>query len=88
MEIICLEEAAFYALLEKTVERLKDTFAEKEKWITEEVAMQLLGVKSKTTMQELRNEGKVRFSQPRKKIILYDRDSIYEYLDENARETF
>ena len=50
--------------------------------------MQLLNVKSKTTMQKLRDEGRIRFSQPQKKIILYDRDSISTYLERNARNTF
>jgi hypothetical protein len=36
----------------------------------------------------LRDEGKIRFSHPQKKIILYDRDSIGGYLEDNAQETF
>ena len=89
MQVICLEEAAFYSLIEQVVARLKENHgSEKEKWISDEGAMQLLNVKSKTTMQKLRDEGKIRFSQPQKKIILYDRQSISEYLELNARNTF
>jgi hypothetical protein len=89
MEVICLEEAAFYALVEQVVNSLQEKHGEhKEKWISDEEAMQLLNVKSKTTMQNLRDEGKVRFSQPQKKIILYDRDSLNDYLDKHARNTF
>lgn len=89
MQVICLEEAAFYALIEQVVARLKETHGEeKEKWISDEQAMQLLNIKSKTTLQKLRDEGKIRFSQPQKKIILYDRDSIDTYLQQHARNTF
>lgn len=89
MQIICLEEAAFYALIEQVVARLKQVHGEdKEKWISDEQAMQLLNIKSKTTLQKLRDEGKIRFSQPQKKIILYDRESIDNYLEQNARNTF
>lgn len=89
MEIICLEEAAFYKLVEQVVERLKTSHGEKrDKWISDEEAMELLNIKSKTTLQKLRDEGKIRFSQPQKKIILYDSDSIEEYLEKNARNTF
>ncbi|MBN8698714.1 MAG: helix-turn-helix domain-containing protein [Chitinophagales bacterium] len=89
MEIICLEEAAFYKLVEQVVERLKGSQGgKKDKWISDEEAMELLNIKSKTTLQKLRDEGKIRFSQPQKKIILYDRDSIDEYLEKNARNTF
>lgn len=89
MEVICLEEKAFYSLVEEVVSRLKEKHNHQEdKWISDELAMALLNVKSKTTMQKLRDEGKIRFSQPQKKIILYDRQSIDSYLEENARETF
>jgi excisionase family DNA binding protein len=89
MEIICLEEAAFYKLVEQVVERLKSSQGEKkEKWISDEEAMELLNIKSKTTLQKLRDEGKIRFSQPQRKIILYDRDSIDEYIEKNAHNTF
>lgn len=88
MEVICLQTEAFYALLEDVVQRLGEKSIKEEKWIDTEDAMKLLGIKSKTTLQNLRDEGKIRFSQPQRKIILYDRDSIREYLDRNARETF
>lgn len=89
MEVICLEEKAFYVLVEQVVERLKSTHPPQEdKWLSDEQAMQLLNVKSKTTLQKLRDEGKIRFSQPQKKIILYDRDSINDYLEKHARNTF
>jgi Helix-turn-helix domain len=89
MEVICLEDAAFYSLIEQVVARLSTAIMnEKEKWINEEQAMSLLNVKSKTTMQKLRDEGKIRFSQPQKKIILYDRESIMGYLEKNAKDIF
>ena len=89
MQIVCLEEDAFYALVEQVVSRLKkEHIKEKAKWISDEEAMQLLNIKSKTTLQKLRDEGKIRFSQPQKKVILYDTDSINLYLEKNARETF
>ena len=89
MQVICLEEAAFYSLIEQVVTRLKETHNdEKEKWVSDEQAMLLLNIKSKTTLQKLRDEGKIRFSQRQKKIILYDRDSIDTYLQQHARNTF
>ncbi|MFD2520390.1 helix-turn-helix domain-containing protein [Emticicia soli] len=89
MQVICLEEDAFYTLVEQVVARLKKEHTkEKAKWISDEEAMQLLSIKSKTTLQKLRDEGKIRFSQPQPRIILYDTDSINQYLERNARETF
>ena len=89
MKVICLEEEAFFALVEEVVERIKSTQnIPQEKWIDGTEAMNLLKIKSKTTLQKLRDEGEIRFSQPQKKIILYDRDSLHEYLERNAKETF
>lgn len=89
MEVICLEEEAFYSLIEQVVERLKISLGQvADKWLSDEQAMQLLNIKSKTTLQKLRDEGKIRFSQPQKKIILYERNSIEVYLDKHARNTF
>lgn len=89
MEVICLEDAAFFALVERVIDRLKDGLKDAEdKWINDEQAMTLLNVKSKSTMQKLRDEGKIRFSQPQRKIILYDRHSILEYLDNHAKDSF
>ena len=89
MQVICLEEEAFYALVEQVVQRIKEKQNIKEdKWISGEEAMKILRITSKTTLQKLRDDGKIRFSQPEKKIILYDVESIYQYLEKNTRETF
>lgn len=89
MQVICLEEKAFYALIEEVVNRLKEKNNQAEdKWIAEKEAMSLLNIKAKSTLQKLRDKGKIRFSQPQKRIILYDRDSINLYLEQHARETF
>lgn len=89
MEVICLEDEAFYALVESVVRRIKEQQSIKEdRWISTEEAMIKLRIKSKTTLQKLRDEGKIRYSQPEKKIILYDSDSIQEFLEKNTKETF
>ncbi|HUM47657.1 MAG TPA: helix-turn-helix domain-containing protein [Chitinophagales bacterium] len=89
MEVICLEDKAFYALIEEVVERLKEKGGDNEdKWISDEEAMQKLRIKSKTTLQKLRDQGKIRFAQPAKKVILYDTASINEYLEKHAKEPF
>lgn len=89
MEIICLEEPAFFALMDRVLDRIKAKEGIKEdKWVSGEEAMKKLRITSKTTLQKLRDEGKIRFSQPEKKIILYDSDSINEYLEKHSKSTF
>lgn len=90
MEFICTENEIFYSLVEKVVERLKEREDEREEdiWISTDEAMKKLRITSKTTLQKLREEGNIRYSQPTKKIILYDRNSIDDYLDSKAKNTF
>ncbi len=90
MEVICLQDEAFYALVDRVIERVTKNQSAKapDKWISGEETMKILRVTSKTTLQKLRDDGKIRFSQPEKKIILYDLDSIHEYLNKNAKSTF
>jgi hypothetical protein len=89
MEVIVLETEAFYALIDEVVSRVKqENSVVHDKWITTDAAMDLLKIKSKTTLQTLRNDGKIRYSQPVSKIILYDRDSILDFLDQIAVDTF
>ena len=87
--VICLESEAFYSLIESVVARLSDKQnVAYDKWIDDKEAMRLLRITSRTTLQKLRDEGSIRFSQPTRKLILYDRDSLLEYLDANAKDTF
>ena len=90
MEIICLEEKAFFELVKTVVEKLQPSFQDKspKRWLNATETMELLGIKSKTTLQKLRDEGHFRFSQPQKKLILYDSISIEEYLDRHSKNPF
>lgn len=59
-----------------------------DKWMDKKEEMQLLRIKSSTTLQKLRDEGLIRYSHSESKHILYDRDSINDYLEAHAREPF
>jgi hypothetical protein len=85
-----MQDEAFYALIETVVGRLKHEYklSQQEKWISDTEAMQCLNIKSKTTLQQYRDEGKIRFSQPSRKVILYDRHSITEFLEKHSYNTF
>lgn len=89
MEIICLQDQAFYELLDEVVKRIKEKHSIKEDaWISGEEAMQKLRISSKTTLQRLRDTGAILFSQPEKKMILYNRESINQYIEKHSKKTF
>lgn len=87
MEVICFESAAFNALIEKLVEAVKTNLKTVEdKWISPVEAMKKLRIKSKATLQKMRDEGVIRFSHPERRIILYDSSSIDDYLNGYANK--
>lgn len=89
MQVICLEDEAFYSIIDRLVVYVKEKhLVKRDKWISDEEAMHMLRITSRTTLQKFRDEGKIRFSQPEKKIILYDADSIDEYLEKHSKATF
>lgn len=89
MNVICLQDAALYELVDTVLEKLQSKYsAAAPKWVSLEECMSLLNIKSKSTIQKLRDEGKIRYSQPQPRIILYDRESIDQYLEEHAKNTF
>ena len=82
MQVICLEEEALIELVDRVSERLMPV----KPWIGKEEAMKELEIKSATTLQRLRDENKIRFSQENSKggNIVYHRQSIYDYLERHA----
>lgn len=81
MEVICIEKEAYYKLLKEVIQFVSKTKEEKFVWINEKEAMIKLNISSKSTLQKLRDTDAIRFSQPSRKVILYDIRSIEEYLD-------
>lgn len=88
MEVVCLESHALDKLIDSVVERLMEQRKEKPKWLSGSEAMSLLKVSSKTTLQKLKNEGHIKYSQPMKKHVLYDRQSILDYLERHSHSAF
>ncbi|WP_273568090.1 helix-turn-helix domain-containing protein [Maribacter halichondriae] len=90
MNVICIEEKAFDNLLDRMFKYVQSQMDmnTSDKWIDKKEAKRLLRIKSDTTLQKMRDEGQIRYSQPQRKHILYDRDSINEYLEAHAKEPF
>lgn len=77
-----------YELIETAVKRLQEKQVRETGWISYEEVMKLLHIKSKATLQKLRDTGKIRYSQYGKKIILYEKASALDFLERYACETF
>ena len=88
MEVVCLETQAFYSLIDEVFERMMEQRKEIPTWVSTEEAMGILKISSKTTLHKLKNEGHIKFSQPMKKLIVYHRQSILDYLEKHSQESF
>ena len=95
MELIVFEKEAYYKMLGEisnmfkiAVKEIKQEFTGNQKendWINLEEAKNLLDVKSKTKMQQLRNHGSILFTKYGKK-IKYSKKSILDYLSTNVQK--
>jgi len=85
MEVIVFEKESFYKLIDELTVRIFKTaerFYKSEEWVGANEAKSLLGIKSKTRLQQLRDNLKIEFSRDGK-IIRYSRSSILRYLEQN-----
>lgn len=85
MEIIVFEKESFYKLIDELtiiIIRNSEKHFNKEEWVDESEAKFLLGIKSKSKLQQLRDNIKIEFSQFGK-IIRYSRSSILRFLEQN-----
>jgi hypothetical protein len=88
MEVICLNEDAYFELLKKSYEYIKSlNNITEEKWVLPEKAMEMLGVKTIKLQEFTGDRNEIEVSQSSKKVILYNIDSIREYLDKHARKS-
>ena len=88
--VIQIEEEDFFRLVEEVIKRLEKKMTDKDRnrWVDTDEAMSILKIKSKTSLQKLRDNGEIRYSHPAPKIIVYDRLSLEKYLDKHAKDTF
>lgn len=94
MEVIVFEKEAYQALrkelLKEMYEAIRDAKEEALRnrdpsydWIDPAEAHQLLGIKSKGKMQELRDLEEIKFSVTGSRNIKYSKKSIVDYINRN-----
>ncbi|HEY1045694.1 MAG TPA: helix-turn-helix domain-containing protein [Bacteroidia bacterium] len=83
-----MEDEAFYQLIKQVVDRIKEeTSPNEHEWLDGDEAMKILNIKT-SALQTLRNEGKIEYSQPSRKVILYKRSSLFDYLNKYSKKPF
>lgn len=87
--VICLKDSAFYSLIDTVVEYIKEKHPEAREvlYLDKEETLKFLNI-GNTKLQELRDTGKIRFTQPSRNKIMYERVSLIEYLQQHTKNTF
>ena len=87
MEIIVFEKETYWKMQTELMKMFRDSLKEANKpaedWISTEEAKLLLGVKSKSKMQQLRDANAIKYSKHGRKLIQYSKASILDYLKKN-----
>jgi hypothetical protein len=82
-EFIIIDSEAYYKLLQETIEYVKHhTKPQESYWMTPEQVKALLNIGT-STLQKLRNNGQIVYTQISKKTIHYERKSVMEYLQKH-----
>lgn len=87
MEIIVFEKETYWKMQTELMKMFRESLKEANKppddWVSTEEAKMLLGVKSKSKMQQLRDTNAIKYSKHGKKLIQYSKSSILDYLKKN-----
>lgn len=88
MKLIVFQDEAYQQLVLEFRKMLMEAIAEvkQEEWLSPEDAKQLLGIKSKSKLQQLRDSGEILFSQ-HGRTIKYSRQSINRFLMKHITKT-
>lgn len=88
MEIIVFEKDTYWKLQAELFrlfrEQMKDLQKPQDDWINTAEAKKLLGIRSNSKMQQLRDNMAIRYSKHGKKLIQYSKSSILDYLNKNV----
>lgn len=83
--LILSDEETFFRLLDLFYERIIREKKVLPEWISEKDAMAILLIKSKSTLQKMRDSNSFTFSSLSTKHIIYSRSSILEFINDKKQ---
>ncbi|MBS1595809.1 MAG: helix-turn-helix domain-containing protein [Bacteroidetes bacterium] len=88
-QTLLIDQLQLEVLADMIIRRLeKRLLANEERWISIEDVMKILHIKSKTTIIDMTSRGLLRYTRINAKTLLYDRDSVNEYIEKNVKGRF
>lgn len=86
-QIVLMSEADFEKSLEKALQKVIGLLKKPPEFIDEAETLQILGLRSKTSLYNLRMSGAISYSKMGK-IILYRRSSLMEHIEKHELKKF
>ncbi len=86
--LLLADEETFLQFTSEFTQRLESKWKKESEWISEAEAMEILCIKSKTTLWKLRSTGAIMYSAISTKHFLYSRSSILDFINAKRQETF
>ncbi len=86
-QIVVMSEAEFERRLERVCQRIIAQQKQPPEFIGESETLEILGLRSKTSLWQLRSSGVISYSKMGK-IILYRRSSLIEFIEKNELKKF
>ncbi len=86
MKVIVFEDQTYHKLVNEIKQAVKEATSEireEKEWLSTEEAKKMLGFRSKSKMQQLRDHGEIVFSQ-HGRTIKYSKKSILDFLERNT----
>lgn len=74
--------------IEISIKELMEKQTVEKVWITPKAAMNMMNIKSRTTLNILINNSKLIVTQPLKKIVLINRESVLNFLRSKTLKSF
>lgn len=88
-QTLLIDQLQLEVLADLIILRLeKRLLANEERWISIQDVMKILHIKSKTTIIDMTSRGLLRYTRINAKTLLYDRDSVNEYIEKNVKGRF
>lgn len=88
-KLIMISESNLLSLVQQVFQYILELKGNSNRkvWLTQKEAEKMLDLKS-SAMANLRNKGLVEYSQPSRKVILYKRESLEDYLEKHSKKPF